>query len=522
MDAENEAAATAGEQGEAALKAAHDGADCSKIQETLIEHPDCSHTVFVHLPVSSPTAVLAMYPCPSACLGENGEFLLPCESIQCNASNLEACYEPGKFVPVPDELSLPVYRSLGGGGDRDQAAVPAVELPPGTCVKNRNGSCTFVLWTAKFVKTDEEIATAIASMEYKDKSVYLLSLGKACFKSLTECMDSNGVDKSRIFAMDDKDPTQVDPGAATDFLHELYDNLRAENDMLVCIPGPNEDGELNMETAFSFCFHHPKGYPFYKHPALGLVHNMDPSRIGSEQEVEGDYYITSNVKLSIKFDNPTTGVPTDAVLHHPQEFLPYGEIPASDWDADTAFYRNLPPPAKDYTAWIQGCKALQEKGKTAYWEYFATVCAKMDLPPFDPRGLYTTNLVGRQLAKDATSFTRGKDMREDESGNILARQRAAREAAAAATDARSNKHKAHTPTLATDVQDGTEVDHYWRAESLLNQIPPNFVDMGLALCRGMDSEYVDMSTVGFARFKLHTMSLPHVKEFVRFIEQVVA
>jgi hypothetical protein len=402
------AATEAANAGQVALQVAHDSVDCNKIQITMLKHKDGSRTSFCHMPISSSSAVLAMYPCPRSCLGDAANYLVPCETLPCNAANLEAWYEPGKFVPIPDVVDdddQPVYRGcleVGGGGDRGgKAAVPIVELPPSKCIKNLNGSCTFVLKAAEFVKSDEDIEKAVASKEYPDKSTYLLNLGKACFKSLTESMDANGVDKSKIFATSEDDETEVDPLAMMNFLNELYPNLRYNNDMLVCIPGPDADGNPKMEAAFSFCFHYPEARSCW--PMPGLVHNIDHTTLVLKQAVEGDYYVTSNAEFSDYYYHDDvdemgrgTGVITHITLCNSAEFLPYDQIPvvalASGDHGD-----------KDYHAWISGCESLQSKAQRAYWDSISTVCAKMGLPDFDKENFVSTNLVGRFLAKNTTS-----------------------------------------------------------------------------------------------------------------------
>ena len=453
------AAAEASRTGEAALKAAHDNVDCSKIQITVLMHTNGSRSVLCYMPLSSPTAVMAMYPCPHASLGENAKFLIPCDTIPCNAANLEALYEPGKFVPIPDVEWVPIYRGLGGDDCPAEAAESVVELPPTKYIKNLDGSCTFVLSAAEFVKSDEEIDKAIESKEYPDKPTYLLTLGKACFKSLTESMDANGVKKSTIFAMSEGDETQVDPLAMMNFLNELYPNLRPNNDMLVCIPGTDKDGNLKMEAAFSFCFHYPDAR--YCLPMPGLVHNIDHGAVSSEQAVEGDYYITSNDTRRMNIHNDETGVTTNVSLCGASAFLPYDQIPPGystgvmdqvQWrhvQRDEAFYGI---PRKDYGAWIIGCASLQTKVEVAYWDSITAVCGKMGLPDFDKKNFYSTTLVGCHLPKNATAVTLPPSYaREHEGGTVLSRVKAALEVVASAAGARPNKRRAVSGV------DGTEV-----------------------------------------------------------------
>ena len=46
---------------------------------------------------------------------EPGNILgvVDCDVIPCNVTNLESWYEPGKFVPIPDVIEVPVFRSMG-------------------------------------------------------------------------------------------------------------------------------------------------------------------------------------------------------------------------------------------------------------------------------------------------------------------------------------------------------------------------------------------------------------------------
>ena len=381
----------------AALRAAH-AVDCNRIQVTILMHRNGSHSSLCYMPMSSPTAVLAMFPCERDCLGDGAKYLVPCGSIPCNAGNLEAWFEPGKFVPIPeeDEDDHPSYRSTSIGST---ATVPVIKLPPSKCIKNLNDSCTFVLKTADHVMTDAELDKAIEGGTYADKATYLLTLGDACFKSLVASMNTNAVDQSKVFAL--SEDGEVDPYSKVNFLNELYPNMRANHDMLVCIPGPDKDGNLKMEAAFSFCFHYPETHRRY--PLPGLVHNVDHSTVSPEQAVEGDYYITSNINIPMTIDNEAV----DAAyvgLCHSNEFLPrykvHRSLPATDHDYQY----------HDYDAWITGCKALQSKAEKAYWESISNVCYTMGLPEFDQENFYSTNLIGRSLAKNATSVVCGNEL----------------------------------------------------------------------------------------------------------------
>tara|TARA_B100001778_G_scaffold332114_1_gene337759 strand:- start:307 stop:1611 length:1305 start_codon:yes stop_codon:yes gene_type:complete len=405
------AVAMAASAGEAALKANHN-VKCNGIQLTKITHEDGSHSMMFFLPILSETAKIAMYPCPPDCLGEEAQFLVPSGTMPCNAANLEAFRNPGKYVPFPDPR--PGYRSLSDDGGADggsKAEVPVIELPPSKCIINLNGSCTFVLKTASYVKSDSEIEAAIASNQYPDKPTYLETLARACFKSLTESMDAHNVDKSKIFAMSEDDPTKVDPFAMINFLDEFYPNLRANNDMLVCIPGADKDGNLKMEAAFSFCFHYPEAR--HCQPMLGLVHNIDHTNTDSEQPVEEDYHVTSNTKSQMTINNTETGATTKIDLFTASEFLPYPPYPPrEEYDV------------YDHDAWISGCAALQYKMQTAYWESMSALCLKMGLPDFNKEYFETTNLVGRSLPKNATSVM----CYEDEYADRVARMKAAERA----------------------------------------------------------------------------------------------
>lgn len=504
--------------GVSALRAAHDDVDCSKVQKTMLRHIDGSFSVLCYMPLTSATAVLAMYPCPRECLGQDGECLVPCDTIPCQASNLEAWFDPGSYVPIPDYEEVPVYRSLSmshSATNGGQAEVPVIELPPSKCVKNLDGTCTFVLKTAEYVKTEEEIAEAISTGDYLDKATYLLTLGKAAFKSLVESMDANGVDKTKIFAMSEHDEKEVDPLAMINFLHEFYPNLRPANDMLVCVPGSDSDGNLNMnESAFSFCFHYPDARRVQ--PLLGLAHNVDHSSLSSEQKVEGDYFITSNVKLPMVVNNNDTGVDTAIVLCGAREFLPVTD----HLHDDDSPYRSLRP-RKNYSAWVSGCEALQRKVQATYWASIAELCTKMGLPDFEQDDFFSTNIVGRFFPKDATAVVCGKDSRELTGSDVVRRMKASRKAK---SDAMSDtKRQASSPPSvhgagSMDVDAITSLPAF--SAHVLSKIPPQFVDMTLTLCRGMDPAYVDPSASGIDRIKIDRMTQTHREDLIRFVRSI--
>jgi hypothetical protein len=279
-------------------------------------------------------------------------------------------------------------------------------------------------------------------------------------------MDANGVDKSKIFAMSADDAAQVDPLAMMNFLDELYPNLRPKNDMIVCIPGPDADGNLKMEATFSFCFHYPPDRRSGRRPMPGLVHNVDHTAEGSEQAVEGDYYITSNVKGQMIVDNDETNVATILKLCHSEEFLPRElatpVVPHSlngDGGGQSPVYRSLRDivDEEDYEGWIDGCKALQAKARAAYWKSIAEFCTKTGLPDFDDSNFYSTNLVGLSLAKNATSVVLGKDAPEHEGASVILRIKAARAASAMATEARANKRRASDSVDSPDGVNGMDV-----------------------------------------------------------------
>lgn len=423
--AEEYAAQEALAAGKKALQNAHDSVDCRKIQITLLFHKNGSSTVLCYLPLASDTAVLAMYPVESECIGEKGEYLIACEDLPCNASNLEAWFEPGKFVPIPQHVEVPVYRSLGGGGGGNSAArkTPVVHLPPSVCIKNANGSTSFVLHTSEFALSDKQLTAAIEAGTYANRQEYLTVMGKACFEALTLSMDENKVDKSNIFAMRQDDSTVVDPCAMIGFLNELFPNLRPGCDMLVCVP-PFEDGNPKMNGAFSFAFHYPEARE--KYPLLGLVHNVDDSTTSTEQEVEGEYYVLCNGKPVMTVKNSSTRVITEVGLCNSHEFLPYDKIPRAV-DMDEPLYREMEPDdSNDYKAWITACGELQGLCKDKIWETIGEACKKMGLPDFDTSSFHATNLVKRFFPKDTVSFSCGKDANETAGGSVLKRMKVAR------------------------------------------------------------------------------------------------
>jgi hypothetical protein len=274
---------------------------------------------------------------------------------------------------------------------------------------NGNGSTTFVLYTSSFTISDQEM-TEEDLEAYGSPQNYRKEMSQACFKSLTDSMETNGFTKSQFFQMNSDEPTKVDIEAYINFMDQLLPNLLVGSDMLVCIPGVDSDGRLDMNTTFSLCFHWPE-LPSSL-PLLGLVHN-DQTTEKVFANVEGNYYFTSNDRVTL-YPEKTSTINDEIFLCKASDFFIADLRPAEE-----STYRSLLPAdfhIKNYQA-----NQIQTNAKNQFWETIKDVCEHMSLPSFTFNELYTTNLVMRDFAKDLVSATLKRAMPEKEGEIVLER-----------------------------------------------------------------------------------------------------
>lgn len=389
-EAVNDALATAME----VMKKTHD-VDCNNTQQYVVVLDDGSTLIMDCLSASSDSCVCYMYPVDPVCLGDGDKYLIPSDTIPCQAAMFDGIHNPEKYVPKPILVEVPVYRSLDyGGNGGETTAIPEVTLPEGVCVKNADGSVTFTLKLSKIVKTDDQIEQAIACGELSDRVQYNLAMGKACAKELLRNMAKNKVDTKNLFAMREDDPTQVDPEAMINFLDMLLPNLIPGKDIIVGVPAFDENGK-SEGAAFSLWFHYPNDFEYL--PLLGLVHNVDPSDQSLVHKVEGNFYIATNKNRDIYAVDESGGGHSMQLRKH---------------DSFTPVVPNDEAPLYDYSAWIKACSIFQTKCQASIWNSLEEIVKKNGLPGFDKSTMLTTNLKDMAFPKQTMTMSRVKASHE--------------------------------------------------------------------------------------------------------------
>lgn len=365
--------------------APHSTMSCAGSQMVHIKHVDNSYSAFYRPSFSSTDSVMVMVPATVfAC-----DHLVEATTLPCVAPPIKRWLNPVEHV----DGDMPVYRSLA--------------LQDTRCIKNWDGSFTFVLATADLADN-----TSGNLVEHR------LALGQACFASLTASMDANGVDKGNIF--ETADDGSVDPGAVTNFLEMLFINLMPNCNMLVCIP-PFEGGVPQMQGAFSFVFRFPPADELQL-PLLGLVHNQEVIAGTATQTVEEDYFCFSNFyplmeTMTAAGEEGSTLLSQSRVWSLPDSFDALVDVCRAD----------------TYAELCEECTEVQRTAEREVWAAYQAVCLKMNLPPFSAENSYGCNLVGRAFATGTVSVkTKAKEDDYDVGGGedfkcraILAEERAA-------------------------------------------------------------------------------------------------
>lgn len=380
----------------------HNEVSCDNLQIGIIRKTSGGVDVISRLPVNSKSATMAMYNVPSDCLGDNDKHLVPCDKVSCVADHLLAWMTPGDQVEIPeDNYSEGAYRSLGGIGE------PTFKFPEGKCINDENGT-KFLFKSGAFALDDEQID---ATGERKEE--YLIKMKEAAWHEFKRQLKKNSVRMSNLFECTDKledDGTeQIQPEAITLFMELLYPNLIPGHDILVCLP-PLKDGKLVMETAFNVRLSYPD-LPG-KIAIMGAQHN-DMSEDGSEQTVEENFYIYSNMSLEAFIPNKetTTGVPI--VLHSADPFLPNSRRQR------VAYGRTLFP---DPGAWIDACEEYQNEIRERLFAQLREDGKSYELA-FDGSTLYATNIVGMRIPKSTTHMHANLSKEYASAGNVLERMR---------------------------------------------------------------------------------------------------
>ena len=340
--------------------------DAMKVIENA--HPNCSGTavgvalckdnsvtVTVTIPMQGIASPLVFW-----CIGEDASKALTSSvKLSCCAHALEAFTDPAVAVP-PRDYSDPVFRSLACA----EEPKPIIELPPARAVHNDDKSVTFVLDVAKFVKSDEEIAA-----QGLQRCDYLNALGKSVMDCFVQGALECGLYLGELFELDEHG--QISGEAVVKFYDQLLPVLRKGENLIIAVPPAKMDSHL---YGFTFVYKHmPK-----KLPLMGLVHDIDPSANCAAEEVEGDYFVYSNVplELTVKSD---TAADVSIKLYDGEAFLRSLEVlQENDWYSDSV--RSYPS------------RELQTMGKLKLQEAITGFA-----PNALPAVLHAVNVNGRVL-----------------------------------------------------------------------------------------------------------------------------
>jgi len=390
----------------------HDDGSCDNLQIGIISTTE-GVDVISRLPVKSKTAKIAMYSIPSECLGEGDKYFVKCDKISCVAHYLNAWMNPGDHVEIPVDVEIPIYRGIGGGGGESASAEkaytrPTYTFPEGKCITDTNGT-KFLFKSGAFAKTDKEIDAGVMDGTFRDISDYLLSMKDAAWTEFKRQLKNNGIRMSMLFGCTgefEKDGTEVvEPEAAVVFMDLLYPNLVPGHDILVCLP-PAKDGELVMEAAFNVRLSYPH-FPG-KVAIMGAQHN-DMATEWSEQKVEENFYIYSNMELICSINNPETTTTVPVLLHKADSFLPQNNVTNGRFSSDLvqAKYDALiaSDQRPDVEAWYMGCKEFQGQCRDKLFEQLKSDGASYGLKAFNQDKVYATNLIGMNIPKITTFVT---------------------------------------------------------------------------------------------------------------------
>lgn len=514
----------------------HDDGSCDNLQIGVI----CTKNgvdVISRLPVESKTAKIAMYNVPSECLGDNDKYFVKCDKISCVAHYLKAWMTPGDHVDIPVEVEIPVYRSMGGGGDSSDPKAytrPTFTFPEGKCITDANGT-KFLFKSGTFAKTDGQIAAGIDDGTFRDKSDYLLSMKDAAWKEFKRQLKNNNITMSMLFECTgefEEDGTEiVEPEAAVVFMDLLYPNLLPGHDILVCLP-PVKDGELVMEAAFNVRLSYPH---FPGKIAIMGAHHNDMATEGSEQEVEENFYIYSNMDLSCGIPNVETMTNIPIMLHKADSFLPHVDTVAGSFSSDIvkAKYNAIVATGErpDMEAWQGGCKVFQGQCREKLFEQLKSDGESYGLDAFNKDAMYATNLIGMKIPKITTFITANHGPEHASAQNVVARMKR-KQADASSSPA---KRAPAAPVEVSDVdmtpasQDGaTQLQPSEAAEAalqkafakLLMKPNPGTEAMVTYLAKGMNDSYIKNDSLTLNAVEFQIMTDEHKMQIALMIESM--
>lgn len=521
----------------------HDDGSCDNLQIGLICHKS-GVDVISRLPVSSKTAKMAMYNIPSECLGEGDKYLVKCDKISCVAHYLKAWMTPGEHVDIPVEIDIPVYRSLGGGGGGDnegkqkEYARPKFTFPEGKCIADANGT-KFLFKSGTFAKSDGEIAKDIEAGTFRTKEDYLLSMKDAAWQEFKRQLKNNKITMSMLFACTggfEEDGTEVvEPEAAITFMELLYPNLLPGHDILVCLP-PVKEGQLVMEAAFNVRLSYPH-FPG-QIAVMGAQHN-DMGTDGSEQEVEENFFIYSNMSLKCEIPNQETVTTVPVLLHNANSFMPtlsashkrfVSEKTQKQYDAIVAQGEN-----PDMEAWHGACADFQSQIREKLFAQLESDGKSYGLEGFTTSNMYATNLVGMRIPKNTTFMVTNHGPEHASAENIVARMKRKQELSSTSKPKRATTEAVDVsdvdmpqasqggetqPHLTFDDVDAAESALQKAFAKLLMKPNPGVEAMVAHLAKGQNASYIKNDNLTLHSVEFQVMTDEHKMQIAMLIESL--
>lgn len=392
----------------------HETTSCDKTQVGFYKTQDGKLKEIVRVPIVSESAVLAMVTAPRELLGEEHEAIVPCESVPCLHSPLSGFMDPGEYVDPPKRIeAAPTYRGNFGNyrplsasaPPAQQPVLPSVELEPGRCVKNPDGSKIFTLRTAEVALSDEELKEQIEAGKWKNKEQFLKAMHAAAWFEFNRACAKNGVDMTALFECtgekDDNGFDVVAPEAVINFMHMFYPCLLSGSDIMVFVP-PIKGGKAVMDTPFSVMLQYDEG----KHPAALWLPSLQHNNPFVEHVYEQDEHY---VIYAMGFEKPfslqvgETNIP----LYKMNELVPNEKH--RKWveldDHPSGFSRSsFVHPHYDYVEWLKICSMFQKKCYESIVDrlFDGGVIEKKEA---DPTSFYMTNLLGTMIPKNCNSAT---------------------------------------------------------------------------------------------------------------------
>lgn len=230
--------------------------------------------VIQSIPVrGTPTVVFPINP-------DHKSNLIPCNTFECQASNIHAIMNPWFFVEYIEAVLFngPVYR-----GASTKPSHPRVNIKPLEIFHNPDGGTVAIIPVAEHIKRNITV---------EDRG----RLGAPMLICVTDGLAAYGIDPCRIFG-DEYDAD--DQTTMFDFLSFLFDAVSPGCDIVIGIMPPGK-----KEGRFTFCYYN--AYDIGSVPILGLVHgDLRPM-----QRVEDTIFIATNdpsIEVMLSKDLPYNG-----------------------------------------------------------------------------------------------------------------------------------------------------------------------------------------------------------------------